>query len=175
MFPLGQKKGKKGLDLQFYYSVLKKGRVRRWTWGCNSFKQGCEVFESPHTLISHHFASDVLWLSALWFKSLSSLAGIGPEPVSPPTWLRSRIADGTSWVPMIRTPLLCWHANEIGVRERAPEDALNGPLERVYDLLVIRGLSLCPANFTSGKKKCFLMLPGFCFFFVCFLSTTSMQ
>lgn len=56
-----KKKEEKGLDLHFYCSVFKKGRGRHKTWGCNSFKRGCEVFESSYTSISHHFCLDILW------------------------------------------------------------------------------------------------------------------
>lgn len=85
--PAGSKKGGKRTGFAVLLLKLKKrGRVRHWTWGCNSFKRGCEVFESSYTSISHHFPFDVLWplfkILALRFKSLSSLAGFGPEPVS---------------------------------------------------------------------------------------------
>lgn len=160
MFPLGQKKEekrkkkKKRLDLQFYYSVLKKGRERDWVWGCNSFKRGYEVFESYCTLISLHFTFDTLWpfhaflkgFFALWLKFLSLLAGFGPEPIS------SEVAPfpllshcwWNKWVPTIFNsfPALNVLARQCHrLWEREPEDTLNGPLERVYDLLVIRGLS----------------------------------
>lgn len=37
-------------------------------------------------------------------------------------------------------------------RERAREDTLNSPLEQLYDLLVIRALSLCPVNLWVDEK-----------------------
>lgn len=36
--------------------------------------------------------------------------------------------------------------------EQEPEDTLNSPLEQLYDLLVIRALSLCPVNLWVDEK-----------------------
>lgn len=98
MFPLGQSKGgKKELDLQFYYSVLKQGRVRHWTCRCNSFKWGCRAFEPSHASISSSFhlrCARTGWVCSkifAWrFRSTSSLNGIRtrvcpPRPHPPPS------------------------------------------------------------------------------------------